>query len=157
MTPITITRDQRDALHYEIRCYEFSEGPLGDFQDGIERAGRGFDARERWQHFTIVARLLDDLGWDRQGDRDSYTLTMDPATLRRWAGHRLEETEACLAEHARSMADVRAGIDPWGPPSQRRTMLGLENDLEDLRDLTNVELEVAGACRAILSQLEETS
>jgi hypothetical protein len=109
---ITITRAQRDAIHHEIRNYALSEGPLGDFQSSIENAGHGADAQRYWAQIACAARVLEQIGWDKRSDRDTYTLAIDHE-LAEWVRWRLDETEGTLAEHAQAFTEVHAGGDPW--------------------------------------------
>lgn len=147
---VTVTREQRDALHQEIRQYEMDGGTLEDIGLCI-RWGREAEARERWQRVVFLGRLLDDLGWGLQGERDSYALTVDARALEEWARYRLEQTEGCLREYAKTFAEVRAGRDPWAPRDDDDSTL--EDDLDQTRRLADADLEAAGACQAILRQL----
>lgn len=149
-----ITREQRDALRREVCDFELHEP---DFDRHLATPGAGVEARERWQRMTRAARLLDDLGWDVESDRDVYTLTMDRDDLERLIRHRLKDTEATLVDHAEAFAEIRAGKDPWSRPGDRRDERSMQAAVEDLREIADRDLEVVGACRAILVQLEDGS
>ena len=152
-TTVHISRDQRDALHREIRTYILDgNGYLGDFANALQIAGDGFNARERWAQMAIAARILDAIGWDLTSDRDTYTLAMD-SQLAEFVRRRLVETEACLAGSAKHLAEIRAGQDPWSPPGEPRSAASIEPDRQDTLELADNDLAVVGACRAILDQL----
>lgn len=77
--PITLNREQRDAIYSQIRT------DITGFND-IElnlRAGDFDAARRQSQRMSDDARLLDDLGWEDDPGRDEFTLTMPPADLAR--------------------------------------------------------------------------
>lgn len=148
----TLTREHRDALHREIREYELAApGQLGDFA-GYLQGGDGAGARESWQRAARAARLLDDLGWDIEADRDTYAITMNRGDLECLIRHRLEQIEACLREHAQTLAEAGAGRDPWA----RYRHLGappLEEELAEVRSYVDRDLDVVAACHAVLEQL----
>jgi hypothetical protein len=151
---ITITREQRDAIHYEIRNYALSEGPLGDFRRCIEHAGYGADAERYWAQITCAARVIEQIGWDKRGDRCTYTIAIDHE-LSEWVRWRLDETEGTLSEHAQAFDEVRAGGDPWWDRrGERRAQASIEVNVAELRDLADTDLAVVSACRAILDQFE---
>ncbi len=123
---VTLTREQRDALHGEITGFIFDDaGNLGDFHYSLIIPGRGFDARERWAKMSCTARILDAIGWDRTSDRDTYTITVDNE-IAEWVRWRLAETEATLSGHSETFLDVRAGRDPfaWEPGGDTRPAAG---------------------------------
>jgi hypothetical protein len=70
----TLTRAQRDAVHEHIGHVFAGEG------DGLEFAvARGDRPRVRsaiWR-LGVGVRMLDQLGWEEDGDRDSYRLELD--------------------------------------------------------------------------------
>jgi hypothetical protein len=153
-TTVTVTRDQRDALHLEIRDNVLDDsGYLGDFHRSLTIPGRGFDARERWAKMSCAARILDALGWDCTSDRDAYTIAVD-SEIAGWVRWRLAEAEEMIALLSEAFAAVRAGRDPWARYGIRESRQGtLEGDMADLRAIVDRDLEVVGACRAILRQL----
>ncbi len=150
---VQISRDQRDALHSEIRTYILDDGGyLGDFANALRSRGHGFDARERWAQMSIAARILDAIGWDLTSDRDTYTLPMD-SQLAEFARWRLMETKACLTENAEGLAEIRAGHDPAARYVGERPAGALELERQDMLDRADNDLAVVGACLAILDQL----
>lgn len=148
---VSISREQRDALHCEIREYVLHPDPFGDLHSELER-GHGAEAREYWVRMALGARLLDQIGWDKQADRDVYTIAIDDDLVGfvRW---RDEQTQGCLAEHAGVVAEVRDGKDPWAHPGYPREG-SLEEDVAFARSQADRDLEVVAACHAILDQVD---
>lgn len=89
---ITISRGQRDAIHKEIAL------DLSGLTDLWTEFGRGeFErARELRRRFERDMRLLDDLGWEPEQDRDEFELTMEAADLAAAIVHLNTQTGAIL-------------------------------------------------------------
>ena len=134
---IEITRDQRDALHGEIRDYCLETSVLGDLHRCLDCAGNGRMAQEMWPRIATAARVLDQIGWDRCAARETYTLTVDEG-IADWVRDRLEQTEDCLARFADTLVRARVEREP---------------DLDEGRALADRDLEVIGTYHAILGQL----
>ncbi len=147
---VTIGREHRDALYREIRDYELSNGIAEDMQ--LPGRGEGHDAR---QPIKVAARLLDDLGWAENDDRDRYTITMHARLLEAWARGRRQQIEQCLAEYSQKFVDLRSQTDPWVLPGHQLTGMEAANSIAALQSLIDQELGIIAAFNAILSQLEE--
>jgi hypothetical protein len=106
----TVTRDQRDALYGEVEL-ELG-GALDDIASSL-KLGFGEKVRGLRENAERAMRLLDDLGWDRADHRTVYRLTMSRRELAVYARWRIDQTESCLRENSRALAEVAAGGDPW--------------------------------------------
>ena len=74
---VTINREQRDAIYEEVLT---DLSGVGDIWIAID--GEDYDkAQEYRRRFEQDMRLLDDLGWDRDEDRQEFTLSMSAANL----------------------------------------------------------------------------
>jgi len=92
---ITITRDQREALYQEVMTDLTSARDIVLFlEDG------DYDkAREYRQRFEGSVRLLDDIGWEPDDDRDEFPLTMPGHELARLMRRINEASGAMLHIH----------------------------------------------------------
>lgn len=144
MTSVTISRDAREALYDELKL-ELS-GALGDIASSLKH-GHGEKVRDLRENAERAFRLLDDLGWDRDDDRSVYRLTMRADELAIYARWRIEQTEGCLRDYSREFAEIAAGGDPWAGPEGKY--------VAGLWALADRDLDVIGACRSILAQLQK--
>ena len=95
MRSVTVTRELRDALRADLLL---DITGIGDIHR-LLRAGRFTDAQSYRRRFEDDTRLLDDLGWEEDDERESFELTMPPEQLERVLGRlwRLAgEDLACL-------------------------------------------------------------
>ena len=77
MATITINRQQRDAIYGELMVDLSSLGDLYLFLHD-----RDYNkAREYRRRHEQNLRLLDDLGWEVEPDRDEFEITMEPGAL----------------------------------------------------------------------------
>jgi hypothetical protein len=72
-TTITINREQRDGLYELIRNHL---GSVGDLWDALERDKDFAKAARLGLEFSEDFELLEDIGWDEDGGRESFELTM---------------------------------------------------------------------------------
>ena len=92
---ITIDREQRDAIYEEVLTELTGTGDIwAELQSGdYEVACR---TRDR---LADDMRLLDDLGWEPDPDRETFELTMDPPDLARALRVLNDNARATLSEH----------------------------------------------------------
>lgn len=76
---ITINRKQRDALYQET---VLDLSGTGDIRLGLDTADYEGAQRLR-RRYEEDMRLLDDIGWEAETDRDEFEITMDPQGLAR--------------------------------------------------------------------------
>jgi hypothetical protein len=98
MATIKLSREQRDAIYAEVTL---DLDGVGDLAIAMKKADYATARRYR-QRFEDDMRLLDDLGWEPEQNRDEFELTMPTADLARVIGYfnRLlgSSVEAHLAE-----------------------------------------------------------
>jgi hypothetical protein len=99
-----LTREQRDAL-YKSWVMAMDAGSI-DMQF-VHGGGRG--ARETADNARLWMRLLDDLGWERDDERDSFPITMPDEQLLPLIRRELEEIDAELRQVAEG--EVRSEED----------------------------------------------
>lgn len=91
----TISKDQRDGLYALVRNHL---GGLGDVFVEMEQR-KDFDAAERLGgEFAEDFRLLDDIGWRPQDDRELVALTMPLGELSELLQRLQDEAERLLTE-----------------------------------------------------------
>jgi hypothetical protein len=76
-TTITISREQRDSLH---RLVTQHISGIGDVDMKLS-AGDFIAAERLGLEYSEDIRMLDDLGWDPEDERDSFDLTLPPHDL----------------------------------------------------------------------------
>lgn len=92
---ITITREQRNAIYEEILTELSGSGDVwAEMQSGNYDA-----ARRTRRRLEDDMRLLDDLGWEPEPDRETFELTMDPSDLARALRGLNDNARATLNEH----------------------------------------------------------
>lgn len=128
---VTLTRVHRDAIFDEID-YVFESGRDLPFmlEHGAYSTCDRHEARDLIWRLQVAARLLDQLGWQRNGDRESYVLEVD-AGIDRFAAR--IESYALVA-----LEDNRRGL--------------LEGDDEiraTARRLIDIDLDALKAARVI--------
>jgi hypothetical protein len=79
IVPLTITREQRDAI-YEVVMNHLTA--IGDVWLAVDR-GDFEEASRVGRDFAEDLRLLADLGWEQEIDREKVTLTMPRSELAR--------------------------------------------------------------------------
>jgi hypothetical protein len=102
---VTLTREHRDAIYEEINGVIHQGSDLHMYFADAE-----FDMEDRdWirafsRKLPVCLRLLDQLGWQQRGDRNSYTLDVDDDAARfmqdldRHARDALEDDRVCMLE-----------------------------------------------------------
>jgi hypothetical protein len=93
---IQLTREQRDAIYEEV-VVDLSG--LTDLWTEFDAKQNYERAQELRQRFERDMRLLDDLGWDPEPDRDEFALTMDAAELAGAIAHLNAQAGAILRTH----------------------------------------------------------
>jgi hypothetical protein len=97
---VVLTRAQRDAILEEI---EFAFESAGDLpfllEHGTESPRDRDDARELISRLHVAVRILDQLGWERSGDRDGYVLELDEDVD--WFAKRIESFARAGLEYNR--------------------------------------------------------
>ena len=83
MATITINREQRDAIYAEVTL---DLDGIGDLAIAMNKADYATARRYR-ERFEDDMRLLDDLGWEPEQNRDEFELTMPTADLARVIGY----------------------------------------------------------------------
>ena len=95
---VTLTRDERDALRADVVFELGSVDELGR----AARAGTATAAKAIRHLFEEDMRLLDDLGWAEDDERESFTLTMPleqlKAVLQRFCDQAEADLESCRKE-----------------------------------------------------------
>ncbi|MEV4423068.1 hypothetical protein AB0L40_24280 [Patulibacter sp. NPDC049589] len=77
--PVTITREQRDAIYEAVMNHLSGIGDVGLLVDN----GDATSAQRLARTFVEDLRLLEDLGWAAQADAETVTLTMASGELTR--------------------------------------------------------------------------
>lgn len=157
-TPPTalLPKAERDALYGEVTMT--LDCALDEITGSLKH-GRGAPARHYRENAERAMRLLDDLGWgsddDRDDDRSVFELTMPAGELAAYARSRLAEVEECLRENSTILTEALTGGDPW---ARHRAIIGatLEDDVATAREAIDHDLAVVSACRLILDQLAVT-
>ena len=86
------TREQRDAIYYEITL---DLNGLTDLWTEFD-AGNYDRAKDPRQRFEFDMRLLDDLSWEPEQDHDEFVLTMDGVDLAAAISHLITQTGTIL-------------------------------------------------------------
>jgi hypothetical protein len=101
---IQLTREQRDAIYEEVENVMNAGGDLGVlFRRGPDQDDREWVLRFH-RRLQAAIRLLDQVGWNRTGVRDSYALEIDADLVQfmcEMEGHALDALE-----------DDRRDLDP---------------------------------------------
>jgi hypothetical protein len=92
---IEIGREQREAIYEELMDELTGSG---DIWTEVQ-AGKYEAARRTRRRLEDDMRLLDDLGWEPEQDREVFELTMPPADLARALRVLGENARATLQEH----------------------------------------------------------
>jgi hypothetical protein len=128
---VVLTRAQRDAILEEI---EFAFESAGDLpfllEHGAERQRDREDARDLISRLSVATRILDQLGWERSGNRDRYLLEVDEDVD--WFAKRIESF-------------AQAGLDYNRP----KLFAGDERVRATSRRLLDADLAKLGAARVI--------
>jgi hypothetical protein len=118
--PATITNEQREAL------YELVRNHLGGI-DGIWIAleeDRDYAAAEQLGlELAADFRLLADIGWAPEEDRDPVRLTMPAHELRSLLGRLRAEAEAVLAGSAEERRSREEDVMTWRSSSRQAMFL----------------------------------
>jgi len=105
---LTITRAERNVVHeHTMRELEMNE-----------LTGREEDHGRGWGE--MIARhiaILDEIGWEPEGETDSYEISTDPEALRRVLQGFLDYAKEVYADDSREMFRFRDGPIPndWVP------------------------------------------
>ncbi|HEY8581943.1 MAG TPA: hypothetical protein VIL49_03320 [Capillimicrobium sp.] len=134
---VTVSREERDALHPELTFGLYGAAP------DLASRELAVDFRDR---LDLVIGLHDDLGWSSDDGRRRFTLTAEPAVLRRWLTDvRSAAERAVRDEHhlLQELLDDRAAA-----PAEERAAAARE-----ARAVIDGDLETIHACDAILARL----
>jgi hypothetical protein len=96
-TTATITGAQRDALYEQVRNHL---GALGDVWIAMEKTSDFATAERLGIEFGEDFRLLHDLGWNVEDERETVELTMPPGDLTEVLNRLRREAEGGLADTA---------------------------------------------------------
>ena len=114
----TIDRDQRDGLYELVRNHL---GSIEDFWIALERT-RDFATAERLGlKLSEDFRLLQDIGWEKDPDRELFDLTMQPHDLAELMRRLHDEAVRILTEHGSEARSSREDAD-----TNQRFQLGYE-------------------------------
>lgn len=91
---LSLTRTQRDALHRTA----LDELADASGVPNLIRAGEAERARFFGLYFSALFRLLDDLGWSEQDEREAFELTLPPDQLERVAERLLDYADQTPAD-----------------------------------------------------------
>lgn len=94
-TTTTITQAQRRGIYELVRNHLAG---IGDVVIVLEEKGDYADAERLAIEFTEDVRLLTDIGWDSEPERESFELTMPVHDLTEVLGRLRGEAEALLGE-----------------------------------------------------------
>jgi hypothetical protein len=123
---VVLTPAHRAAILEEI---EFAFESAGDLTFMLERAPGSQrdqdDARDLISRLHIAVRLLDQLGWERSGDRDGYLLEVDEGVD--WFAERIESFARAGLEYN------RPGLLAGDERTRATTRRLLDADLAKLR------------------------
>jgi hypothetical protein len=107
MTTLTINRETRDALR---RFLGFDVMGLEDFDKVIESGDR--DAALRLSGIASFAcRLLEDLGWATEDERNEYEITLDAGSLQPWLLAQRAAIEGARESDLKSLRYQEAGVE----------------------------------------------
>jgi hypothetical protein len=97
---VTLTREHRDAIRDDIELIFSGAGDLRFYLRRAKDPAEADNARELLWRLEVCTRLLDQLGWQRHADQDTYRLDVDADVARfmEWFGERARED--LLAERA---------------------------------------------------------
>ena len=138
---VTLTREHRDAIREHISGY-FHSGPDLALLD--TRPDNQDEARDIILRLSRSVRVLDQIGWQHDGTCDTYTLELDPETIRL-----LEYIDAS----ARGSIHVnRDWLQPRQPGS-RLTPEQYEDDAASARRMIDIDLDAVDAVRLVREQL----
>jgi len=125
--PITIDRDHRDGLYEVIRNHLVV---IEEFWVAMERT-RDFETAEQLGlELAEDFRLLQDIGWGEEGERESFELTMPPGELGKALERLRAEAVEILVESGDEAQTSREDAD-----TSRRFQLGHETCEKALADL----------------------
>lgn len=101
---LTITRTERDAL-YDSLVAELSA--VGDISIDLHNDEPAHAKRLR-RRFEVELRLLDDLGWEKEPDREQFELTMPAGQLRPIIERIYWSAVGSLANHPEELVEEAA-------------------------------------------------
>jgi hypothetical protein len=137
---VTVVLDaaERDALWHEVDLTLHCD--MGEF----DHVGRDHVKAQRMRRaIELEFRMLDELGWDQDDERDTYTLTVDDGVVE-WIRCCRPLVIECIDDECYHLAEVRTG-DPrhrhegWTvEESEVATKQGIDHSLEVLYALDRV-------------------
>lgn len=134
---ITLSRDERDALHPELTFGLYGAAPdLGSREQAIDYRAR----------LDLVIRLHDALGWSCDDGRRRFSVTADPGALRRWLTDVRGAAERAVCDEHRALHDL-LDDDHGGRGWDRATAA------REARAVIDGDLETIHACDAVLKRL----
>ncbi len=147
-TPV-LSREQRDVLRMEL-TFEL-DGVLNDLR-GPAADGTNLDEMtDMRRRVAIGLWLLDDLGWELHGTRETYYLTVPEDRLRSWLIGRRVQTHACLEDTAVALGDPWR---TWG--ALIKTPSKLLEEVESARETCDRDLDVLAVFDTLLDQIQAT-
>lgn len=135
MPGTTITKDQREGLYELVRNHL---GGIGDVWIALEENENFATAERLGIEFGEDLRLLADIGWRPDENREAFELTMPPHDLAELLKRLHEEAEQLLTESPAERRSREADEE-----TDRRFRLGLDACEEVLVDLDEREGERA--------------
>jgi hypothetical protein len=149
---VALTPAHRDAIFEEIVFAFDCAGDLPFMLDhGAESPRDRDDARDLVSRLHVAVGLLDQLGWQRKGDRERYVLEVDEAVD--WFAARIESFALAGLEYN------RPGLFAGDDRVRARTQRLIDADLEKLRAarVVRAAFRVARELEASATQSPRTS
>ena len=134
-TTATIDRDQRDGIYEVVRNHL---GAIGDLWIALEENEDFATAERLGRAFGEDFRLLADIGWRPQEEREAFAMTMPARELIELLDRLSDEAERVLLGAAAERESSRAEA-----ATQARFQLGLDACEELLADLDEQEIGAA--------------
>ncbi len=145
MTAVTVSREQRDVLRgelaLEVGCV------LDDLRGPASNGASLNQLADLRQRAEVGMRLLDDLGWELHGSRDTYSLSVPRDPLNAWLRWRRAQIASCLEDAAQNLADPWRA---WG----RYPQVDLAEEVTYQRQSCDRDLDMLAVCDLLLGQLE---
>jgi hypothetical protein len=112
MTTVTVDCKTRDLLVDTLRSYE--TGQLEGFHEDL-RLGSREEVTTALAYVAWIMGFLDQTGWDEEGDRDSYELTLDDSLVE-WIVKARGESQESLEYEVMCLERTLAGVDGYEQP-----------------------------------------
>ncbi len=142
---VVVTREQRDTLLYQLSLELSGGGDVDPFRFHDSSSEFWLTVRER---MDAALWLVDDLGWRRDDPRSVFYITLSRPRLERWLRSATEGAREAVAQQHECVVRARAGDEKYRWHGET-----LEEAERHARTLVDQELELLGACWALLTQL----